>query len=228
MKKNFLKAYSLILISLLYPFSAYSESRLSEPRVLNYEKNLDYSSFKKDPIEQFLILYRQMYKAKVLLPERAFLATVTKENRPTARMICIKKITSEGFIFHTDITSAKMKHIQHNRYVALVFFWQDLLEKKNYQIRVEGEAFPYKNPKHNILHVNKAKYTVKSQQIIIKPYSIEFSTLHKNKKIGLLEHILYVKENNQWKKMQLPDYMLPHHQTDISTAIAFKRPIYAQ
>jgi pyridoxamine 5'-phosphate oxidase len=64
----------------------------------------------------------------------ANLATATKSGVPSSRMVLIKTVDEQGFVFYTHKTSRKGKELVENPLAALCFFW-DLLDK---QVRVEG------------------------------------------------------------------------------------------
>ena len=62
------------------------------------------------------------------------LATVTRDGKPTSRMVLLKSFDNDGFVFYTNYLSAKAKDMETNPNVALTFFWPQL-EK---QVRIEG------------------------------------------------------------------------------------------
>ena len=64
------------------------------------------------------------------------LATVDENNKPSARMILLKKFDERGFCFFTNLTSRKGKELAHNNNVALCFYWGIL----GLQVRIEGEV----------------------------------------------------------------------------------------
>jgi pyridoxamine 5'-phosphate oxidase len=64
------------------------------------------------------------------------LATATREGRPSARLMLLKEVSDNGFIFYTNYTSRKARELDSNPYAALTFFWPELER----QVRVEGEV----------------------------------------------------------------------------------------
>jgi len=64
------------------------------------------------------------------------LATTNKDGRPAARVVLLKGIREDGFLFYTNYNSQKGNEMLENPYAALVFNWLDL-EK---QIRIEGKV----------------------------------------------------------------------------------------
>jgi pyridoxamine 5'-phosphate oxidase len=62
------------------------------------------------------------------------LATSTTDGVPTARIVLLKGLTNEGFMFFTNYHSAKGRELAQNPKAALVFFWKELER----QVRIEG------------------------------------------------------------------------------------------
>jgi pyridoxamine 5'-phosphate oxidase len=62
------------------------------------------------------------------------LATCSVSGRPSARIVLLKGIHQNGFVFYTNYQSRKGREIEENSFVALVFFWKELER----QIRIEG------------------------------------------------------------------------------------------
>jgi pyridoxamine 5'-phosphate oxidase len=95
---------------------------------------LDERMIDSDPIKQFQQWFSDAIAASLPLPEAMSLATVSKDGRPSARMILLKKVDSDGFVFFTNYGSSKAKDLHDNPNAALVFFWPQLER----QVRVEG------------------------------------------------------------------------------------------
>jgi pyridoxamine 5'-phosphate oxidase len=64
------------------------------------------------------------------------LATATPDGRPSARIVLLKGVDAEGFIFFTSYDSQKGRELEANPLAALVFFWPELER----QVRVTGVA----------------------------------------------------------------------------------------
>ena len=64
------------------------------------------------------------------------LATATPEGRPSSRMVLLKQVDDEGFVFFTNYHSAKAQQLESNPYAALVFYWPQL----DRQVRIEGKV----------------------------------------------------------------------------------------
>ena len=67
-------------------------------------------------------------------PTAMTLATSSFDGKPTARVVLLKDVRTEGFTFFTNYESRKGRQILQNPYGALVFFWPELER----QVRIEG------------------------------------------------------------------------------------------
>ena len=62
------------------------------------------------------------------------LATADDEGRPSARMVLLKDVDVDGFVFYTNLGSRKALELNANPHAALCFYWKSLAK----QVRVEG------------------------------------------------------------------------------------------
>lgn len=97
---------------------------------------LDEKLIDRDPIRQFQTWLNDAIEAKLPLPEAMTLATATPDGRPSARMVLLKQVDHDGFVFFTNYRSAKAAQLDANPYAALVFYWAPL----DRQVRVEGSV----------------------------------------------------------------------------------------
>lgn len=88
----------------------------------------------KNPILQFEKWFEEALKAQVLEANAFTLATVNKENQPSARIVLLKGISKGGFTFFTNYLSRKAQEIEANPKAAMVFLWAELER----QVRIEG------------------------------------------------------------------------------------------
>lgn len=98
-------------------------------------QTLDLSDLMQDPIEQFRSWFSDAMKANILEPNAMSLSTVI-DNRAKSRIVLLKEIDTEGFIFYTNYRSDKGIEIAQNKFVALNFLWKDIQR----QVRIEGVA----------------------------------------------------------------------------------------
>lgn len=97
---------------------------------------LDEKSIERDPIRQFQAWFNDAVAAKLPMPEAMTLATATPDGKPSARMVLLKQVDEDGFVFYTNYHSAKAAQLDANPYASLVFYWTKL----DRQVRVEGSV----------------------------------------------------------------------------------------
>jgi len=97
-------------------------------------EGLDEKTIDRDPITQFQIWLNDAFTAKLPLAEAMTLATATLDGKPSARMVLLKQVDHDGFVFYTNYNSAKARQLDANPHAALVFYWAQL----DRQVRVEG------------------------------------------------------------------------------------------
>jgi pyridoxamine 5'-phosphate oxidase len=64
------------------------------------------------------------------------LSTVDAEGRPDVRMVLLKDVDARGFVFYTNLESAKGRQLAAHPQAALLFHWKSLRR----QVRVRGEV----------------------------------------------------------------------------------------
>lgn len=110
----------------------------------------DYSDFREDyrkgrllesemasnPFNQFEKWFDDAVKLGEKEPNAMTLSTVDSEGWPSARVVLLKKINRDGFVFYTNYTSHKAQEIDFNHKAHLTFLWIDLER----QVRVKGEV----------------------------------------------------------------------------------------
>ncbi|MGA1582502.1 MAG: pyridoxamine 5'-phosphate oxidase [Saprospiraceae bacterium] len=99
-------------------------------------ETLDESDARECPIEQFRHWFAEALAADIPEPNAMVLCTVSAHGKPSARVVLLKGIEKEGFVFYTNYYSKKGRDIDSNPYVALTFNWLELER----QVRIEGEA----------------------------------------------------------------------------------------
>lgn len=98
--------------------------------------SLDETTVSKNPVEQFQKWFDEACKAELPEPNAMNVATVTERGTPTSRVILLKGIEDNKFIFFTNYQSDKGRELEKNPAVALTFFWSELER----QVRIEGIA----------------------------------------------------------------------------------------
>jgi pyridoxamine 5'-phosphate oxidase len=91
-----------------------------------------------DPLRQFAAWYEAAIAAGVLRPDAMALATVTPDGEPANRLVLLKGVDGEGFVFFTDNDSDKGRDLAARPRAALLFYWPNL----HRQVRVVGTTSP--------------------------------------------------------------------------------------
>ncbi|MBS6027718.1 pyridoxamine 5'-phosphate oxidase [Haemophilus pittmaniae] len=89
-----------------------------------------------DPLTQFEQWLQEAIKAQVNEPTAVNVATVNEDGRPSSRIVLLKEVNAQGFVFFTNYHSRKGRAIGHQPFVAMTFFWPELER----QVRIEGRA----------------------------------------------------------------------------------------
>ena len=89
-----------------------------------------------DPIALFQAWFREAIHSGIKEPSAMTVATVDADGCPDARMMLLKSVDERGFVFYTNLRSAKAEALMHNPRVALCFYWPDIGK----QVRVRGRA----------------------------------------------------------------------------------------
>jgi pyridoxamine 5'-phosphate oxidase len=91
-----------------------------------------------DPIALFLEWLAEAEASEVNDPNAMALATVDASGMPDVRMVLFKGYERGGFVFYTNLESAKGQELKANPKAALVFHWKSLRR----QVRVRGTVEP--------------------------------------------------------------------------------------
>jgi pyridoxamine 5'-phosphate oxidase len=98
--------------------------------------SLDENSMDRDPYRQFSAWFRNAVESGVPEPEAMFLATADKDGMPSGRVVLLKGVDPNGFVFFTNYNSRKGREIASNPFVAIAFHWKSI----DRQVRVTGRA----------------------------------------------------------------------------------------
>jgi len=76
-----------------------------------------------NPVDQFGSWFSQAQELEVVEPNAMSLSTVDENGQPWQRMVLLKAFDERGFVFFTNFSSRKAKHIEINAQVSLLFPW---------------------------------------------------------------------------------------------------------
>ncbi len=91
-----------------------------------------------DPIALFDTWFQEAVAKEPNDANAMALATVDAEGLPDVRMVLLKGADADGFVFYTNLGSAKGQELAANPKAALLFHWKSLRR----QVRVRGTVTP--------------------------------------------------------------------------------------
>ncbi len=89
-----------------------------------------------DPLELFKIWMAKAEKKEIRDPTALSLATTNNAGQPNVRMVLLKRLSSKGFVFYTNLNSSKSNELKENSKAAMCFHWKSF----NRQIRILGSV----------------------------------------------------------------------------------------
>ncbi len=89
-----------------------------------------------NPFRQFESWLREALDAGLPLPNAMTLATVTAEGAPSARIVLLKAVENESFVFYTNYESRKGREIARRPNACLVLLWSEIER----QVRIDGRV----------------------------------------------------------------------------------------
>ena len=97
-----------------------------------------------DPIalfEQWLADAQNLPREQIPEPTAFALATTSDSGQPSVRMLLLKGVDRDGFVFYTNLESRKGRELAANRRAAMNFHWAPLER----QVRIDGRVVPVSN-----------------------------------------------------------------------------------
>ncbi len=99
-------------------------------------ESLNEADVSADPYTQFQRWFDEALRAELPMVNAMTLATVGADGAPSARIVLLKGIDHNGFVFYTNYMSRKGRELAGNPRAALVFHWTDLER----EVRVDGSV----------------------------------------------------------------------------------------
>lgn len=88
------------------------------------------------PFDQFKTWFEQANRSELPEPNAMVLATHSRGGGVAARVVLLKELTEEGFVFYSNYDSRKGRELAADPTAALVFNWLELQR----QVRIEGRV----------------------------------------------------------------------------------------
>ena len=98
------------------------------------KRELSESECHADPIVQFEQWLNEAIHSQVNEPTAVNVAAVGEDGRPNSRMVLLKEVNPQGFVFFSNYLSHKGRSFDAHPFAAMTFFWPELER----QVRVEG------------------------------------------------------------------------------------------
>ena len=98
------------------------------------QRSIPESAEDHHPVQLFHQWYEAAEESGMPLPEAMSLATATPDGLPSVRMVLLKEVDEDGFVFFTNYRSRKADDLESNPRAALCFHWP-ALER---QVRING------------------------------------------------------------------------------------------
>jgi pyridoxamine 5'-phosphate oxidase len=89
-----------------------------------------------NPIDLFKNWFKKAEEKEINDPNAVALGTSDQTNQPSVRMVLLKGLSNEGFVFYTNFNSKKGSDLKINQQASMCFHWKSLRR----QIRVIGKV----------------------------------------------------------------------------------------
>ena len=89
-----------------------------------------------NPIELFKKWFSRAEENEINDPNAVAVATSDKSNQPNVRMVLLKGLNDQGFVFYTNFNSTKGRELKINQKASMCFHWKSLRR----QVRVLGKV----------------------------------------------------------------------------------------
>jgi len=99
-------------------------------------ESLNEADLAADPFSQFQHWFDEALRAELPTPNAMTLATASAAGAPSARIVLLKGVDHNGFVFYTNYLSRKGRELAANPRAALVFHWTDLER----EVRIDGSV----------------------------------------------------------------------------------------
>ena len=100
------------------------------------DRPLNESSVKNNPFEQYAVWFEEAVNAQILDPSAMCLSTVSGEGKPSSRIVYMRDIIDDSFVFYTNYNSQKGRELEQNPFASLNIHWSELER----QIRIDGDV----------------------------------------------------------------------------------------
>ena len=161
-----------------------------------YKKDaLDIKNSASNPFKQFNKWMKEAIRNNVFEPTAMSLSTVNKKNKISNRIVLLKGLEKNNFIFYTNLKSRKSYELITNKNVAAVFWWPQIGK----QVRIEGHV-------KNISEKHADNYfSTRSRNSQISSWASDQSSVLKDRK-ALLKKFSIIEKRFENKDIKRPSF----------------------
>jgi len=159
------------------------------------DKELTDEEITVNPFTLFNTWLNQAIESGMLDASAMVLATVDENSKPDSRVVLLKDIDEQGFIFFTHYDSPKAAQAENSGTVALNFYWRELSK----QIRIRG-------------HIERISREASETYFASRPRGSQISTLASNQSTviknrdDLVKTVAQLTEEYQEQNIPCPSY----------------------
>lgn len=114
---------------------------------------MDFQSPPDNPLTAFAAWLSEAEKTEPNDPNAMSVATVDTHGMPNVRVVLLKGVSDEGFVFYTNLESAKGQELGMTAKAALCFHWKSL----HRQVRVRGEVEQVSDAEADAYYASRAR-----------------------------------------------------------------------
>jgi pyridoxamine 5'-phosphate oxidase len=167
---------------------------ISQIRFKYKKKPFDVKNSDSNPFNQFSKWLKEAIRNKIFESTAMTLSTANKR-KVSSRVVLLKGIENNRFVFYTNLNSRKSKELKNNKNVAAVFWWPQLGK----QVRIEGYV--------KLVDKKRADYyfSTRSRKSQIGAWASNQSSILKDRKI-LLNKFEIIKKRFANKDVLRPNF----------------------
>ena len=116
----------------------------------------------ENPFDQFKDWFETYQLLRLKDANAMAIATVDANNLPHNRIVLLKEVREQGFVFFTNYASDKGQQLLHNPNISALFFWRE----QERQVRITGTVSKLDN-KDNTSYFSTRPISVRSAQRLL-------------------------------------------------------------
>ena len=160
----------------------------------NYKKKpLNIKNSDQDPFKQFNKWMNEAVRNKIFESTAMSLSTVNKKNKISNRIVLLKDVKNNCFVFYTNLKSRKSYELNTNKNVAAVFWWPEIGK----QVRIEGHVTIVSKKKADLY------FSTRSRKSQIGAWASNQSSVLKDRKM-LIERFKIIEKRFENKNVPRP------------------------